>query len=74
MVDGPRDRNRYEVDGTNVDLPFVDESSEEPVRLMIIMDTEMQHLLGYEFVPDPPTEEDLDAALDRYKRRMGRSG
>lgn len=69
MVDAPRDRNCYGVDGTSVDLSFVDESTGQPMRPMIIMDIEMRQLLGYEFVPDPPTEEDLDAALDRYERR-----
>jgi hypothetical protein len=73
MVDGQRDGSRYDVDSTNLDLSLIDELTGQPMRPMIIMDTEMRHLLGYEFVPDPPTEEDLDAALDRYERRTGRA-
>jgi len=41
---------------------------------MVIMDTETRCVLGYEFVPYPPTAEELDAALDRYERRTGRAG
>jgi hypothetical protein len=74
MVDGQRDQNLHEVDATSLDLSLVDETTSRPMRPMIIMDAEMRCVLGCEFVPDSPTEEDLDAALDRYEQRMGRAG
>ncbi len=74
MVDGQRDRNLHEVDGTSLDLSLVDGTTGQPMRPMVIMDAETRCVLGYAFVPYPPTAEELDAALDRYERRMDRAG